>query len=217
MNGPRAVLWDLDGTLADSSEYHWRSWQDVLAAEGVRISREQFRATFGWRNSEILRLWLGEDAEGDRIARVGDGKEEAYRAFLRAEGIEPLPGAAEWVRALQAQGWRQAIASSAPRANIEVMVEALHFGSLLDGWLGAEDVSRGKPDPEVFLTGARRLGIPPERCIVVEDAPAGIEGARRAGMRCIGVGHGDVGAADLVVPTLADLPPGAFDTLLGGS
>lgn len=213
---PRAVLWDLDGTLADSSEYHWLSWQDVLAAEGVHITREEFHATFGWRNSEILKRWLGAGAEPDRIARIGDGKEEAYRALLRSGGIDPLPGAAEWVRALHWDGWRQAIASSAPRANIEVMVDALRFGEVMDGFLGAEDVTRGKPDPEVFLTGARRLGVAPERCIVVEDAAAGIEGARRAGMRSIGVGGGNVGAADLVVRSLAELPPHTFSTLLGG-
>jgi beta-phosphoglucomutase len=212
---PGAVLWDLDGTLADSSEYHWLSWQDVLAAEGVRITREEFGATFGWRNSEILRLWMGGRATPEVIARVGDGKEEAYRALLRSGGIDPLPGAAEWVRALHEGGWRQAIASSAPRANIEVMIEALRFGPLLDGFLGAEDVERGKPDPEVFLTGARRLGVPPERCIVVEDAAAGIEGARRAGMRSIGVGRGNVGAADLVVASLAELSSDAFSRLLG--
>ena len=214
---PGAVLWDLDGTLADSSEYHWLSWQDVLAGEGVGITREEFHATFGWRNSEILKRWLGEAATPDRIVRIGDGKEEAYRALLRAGGIEPLPGAATWVRALRDGGWRQAIVSSAPRANIEVMVEALGFGPLLDTVLGAEDVANGKPDPEVFLSAAGRLGVPVERCIVVEDAPAGIEGARRAGMRSIGVGHGDVGAADVVVPTLADLLPGAFAELLSAS
>ena len=211
---PRAVLWDMDGTLADSSEFHWLSWQDVLAADGVSITRDEFHATFGWRNSEILRRWLGDGATPERIARIGDGKEEAYRALLRAGGIEPLPGAAEWIRTLRDAGWRQAIASSAPRANIETMVDALHFGALIDAFLGSEDVSRGKPEPDVFLTAAARVGVPPRRCIVVEDAAAGIEGARRAGMRCIGVGGGNVGAADLVVPALSDLHPDAFAELL---
>lgn len=210
----RAVLWDMDGTLADSSEFHWLSWQDVLAAEGVSITRDDFHATFGWRNREILKLWLGEGATPERIVRIGDGKEEAYRALLRAGGIEPLPGAAEWIRTLRDAGWRQAIASSAPRANIETMVEALHFGALIDAFLGAEDVTRGKPEPDVFLTAAARVGVPPERCIVVEDAAAGIEAGKRAGMVTIGVGGGNVGAADLVVRSLRDLPADAFSVLL---
>lgn len=211
----RAVLWDLDGTLADSSEYHWLSWQNVLTAEGVRITRQEFRATFGQRNSEILKRWLVEGATPERIARIGDGKEEAYRALLRAGGLEPLPGADRWVRALRDGGWRQAIVSSAPRANIEVMVEALGFAPLFDAILGAEDVARGKPDPEVFLTAAGRLGVPPHRCIVVEDAAAGIEGARRARMKSVGVGHGDVADADLTARSLAELAPDTFEKLLG--
>ena len=212
---PRAVLWDLDGTLADSSEYHWRSWQAVMDAEGVTITRDEFFATFGQRNEEILRGWLGPSADTARIQRVGDVKEVAYRSYVAAEGIAPLPGAAEWARSLHAAGWRQAIASSAPRLNVEVMHEALAFHGLIETLVSAEDVRAGKPDPEVFLVAASRLGVTPERCVVVEDAEAGIEAACRAGMRSVGVGTGNVAAADLVVASLADLPPEAFEELVG--
>ena len=212
---PRAVLWDLDGTLADSSEYHWRSWQAVMGPEGVTITRADFLATFGQRNEEILRGWLGASADAARIQRVGDAKEVAYRSYVAAEGIAPLPGAAEWVRSLHASGWRQAIASSAPRLNVEVMHEALAFQGLIETLVSAEDVRAGKPDPEVFLVAASRVGVTPERCVVVEDAEAGIEAASRAGMRSVGVGTGNVGAADLVVASLAHLPPGGFEKLLG--
>jgi len=206
----------MDGTLADSSEYHWMSWQEALAAEDVPITRDKFDATFGWRNAEILRLWLGNDADPERIVRIGDGKEVAYRALLRSGGVEPLPGAAEWVTRLRAEGWQQAIASSAPRANIEAMLDALRFTELVDAYLGAEDVTRGKPDPDVFLNAAEQLGVLPERCVVVEDAAAGIEGARRAGMISIGVGGGAVEAADVVVLSLSDLSDDAFSDLLRG-
>ncbi len=212
---PRAVLWDLDGTLADSSEYHWRSWQAVMSPEGVTITRAEFFATFGQRNEEILSGWLGRCADTARIQRVGDAKEVAYRSYVAAEGIAPLPGAAEWVRSLHAAGWRQAIASSAPRLNVEVMHEALAFQGLIETLVGAEDVRAGKPDPEVFLVAARRLDVTPERCVVVEDAEAGIEAASRAGMRSVGVGTSNVGAADVVVASLAHLPPEAFEELLG--
>lgn len=204
----------MDGTLADSSHYHWESWQDTLAREGIRVTHADFEATFGMRNAEILRLWLGADADPARIARIGDEKEEAYRALLRTGGIEPLPGAAEWVAALHGEGWRQAVASSAPRANIAAMVAALGFGNLLDAYLGAEDVTRGKPDPEVFLSAAERLGVARERCVVVEDAAAGIEAARRAGMANIGVGDDSLGDADVLVRSLADLKADAFVGLL---
>ncbi len=214
MSAPRAVLWDLDGTLADSTEYHWRSWQVALESEGVPITRERFLASFGQRNEEILTAWLGVDAEAERIRRIGDAKEEAYRALVRGGGLEPLPGAAEWVRALDEAGWRQAIASSGPRANVEVMHEALGLGTYIATLVGAEDVARGKPDPEVFLTAAGRLGVAPHRSVVVEDARAGIEAARRGGMRSIAVGGGAGEDADVVVTSLADLARDTFDRLV---
>ena len=212
---PRAVLWDLDGTLANSREYHWRAWQAALARIGVEITEAQFAASFGQRNDAILAEWLGADADPAVVLQVGEEKEALYRDLVQSEGIEPLPGASEWVQALHDAGWRQAIASSAPRLNVEVMHGALGFGDAIEVLVGAEDVSAGKPDPEVFLLAAERLGTLPSRSIVVEDAAAGIEAAVRGGMASIGVGGGGVEAADLVVKHLTELPPGAFDRLVG--
>jgi HAD superfamily hydrolase (TIGR01509 family) len=216
MSPPGAVLWDLDGTLADSREYYWRAWVEAMGQEGMEVTREQFLASFGQRNDTILGEWLGSGPDAEQIRRVGDAKEAFYRELVRTEGIGPLPGAADWVRNLHAQGWGQAIASSAPRANVEVMHEALGFSGLIQVLVAAEDVSRGKPDPEVFLTAATRLGVSPDRCVVVEDAEAGIEAARRGGMASIGVGGGAVGAATVVIESLADLPPDAFRRLVEG-
>jgi beta-phosphoglucomutase len=209
----RAVLWDLDGTLADSTAIHWQSWQAALEPERVRITEADFLATFGQRNEEILRSWLGPGADAAHIQRVGERKELRYRALLAAQGLEPLPGAAEWVRRLASSGWRQAIASSAPRLNVQAMTRSLKFTSLLSTVVSAEDVAAGKPDPEVFLVAASRLGVPPNRCVVVEDAAAGVEAARRAGMACIGLGAGGL-RADVAVTSLADLAPDVFDMLL---
>lgn len=205
-----AVLWDLDGTLLDSEEYHWESWRDTMAAIGRPITRDQFLATFGLRNDEILPRWLGAGATLEEIARVSLEKERLYRALLRKGGVGPLPGAAEWVRRLNAEGWKQAIASSAPRQNVDVVLEVLGLGSFFQAVASAEDVTAGKPDPQVFLIAAARLGVPPAHCIVVEDAAAGIEAARRAGMRSIGVKRNGALAADLAVQSLADLPDDAF-------
>lgn len=208
------MLWDLDGTLADSRDWHWRSWRDVLEREGVAVTEADFMATFGQRNDDILRGWLGADAGIERIRRIGDAKEVSYRALIAASGLTPLPGAGEWVRRLHEAGWLQAIASSAPRENVRVMRRALGLESLIETFVGAEDVRNGKPDPEVFLTAAARLDVRADRCIVVEDAPAGVAAARRAGMRSIAVGGAAGEAADLVVRSLADLPDDAFDALL---
>jgi beta-phosphoglucomutase len=206
-----AVLWDMDGTLVASEEYHWLSWRDTMAEEGIPITHEEFMESFGQRNDTILARWLGPDAPSERVQRIGDTKEDLYRKLVREGGLAPLPGAAEWVKHLHHEGWSQAIASSAPRANVTAVLEVIQLAGCFQAIVSAEDVTRGKPDPQVFLTAASRLGLPPSRCIVVEDAPAGVEAARRAGMRSIGVRrNGPPLPADLAVTSLADLPPNAF-------
>jgi HAD superfamily hydrolase (TIGR01509 family) len=208
------VLWDLDGTLVDSEDYHWRSWRDTMRGDGVAISHDQFLASFGQRNDRILTAWLGEGIDADRLRRLGDMKELEYRRLAQTHGLAPLPGAAEWLARLHAKGWKQAIASSAPRENVDVMLRVLGLTRYFDAIVSAEDVTAGKPDPQVFLAAAFRLRLPPSRCIVVEDAPAGIEGARRAGMRSIGVSRGATLGADVFTRSLADLPEGVFESLI---
>ncbi|HLF24757.1 MAG TPA: beta-phosphoglucomutase family hydrolase [Anaerolineae bacterium] len=211
----RAVLWDMDGTLLDSAEYHWLAWREALLAEGYDLTRTRFNAAFGQRNDTILRTYFGPDFPSSEIERIGNAKEARYRERVRTRGIDTLPGARRWLDRLKAAGWRQAIASAAPRLNVETILDVLNLADYFDARVSAEDVQRGKPDPQVFLTAAERLGVPPAHCIVVEDAPAGIEGAHRAGMRAIGVltTHADL-PADLVIPRLDQLPDDAFDQLL---
>lgn len=211
------VLWDLDGTLVDSTELHWIAWRDTMAAEGVSITREMFEATFGWKNEPILRRWIGPEADTTRMRRMADRKERRYRAALRAKGLQPLPGAREWVERLHREGWKQAIASSAPLENIEAVVAVLDLGHDFEAVVSGDDVKEGKPDPRVFLLAAERLGVAPSRAIVVEDAAAGIEGARRAGMKSIGVNPKLRLDADLYVRTLEELPADAFSALSGAS
>jgi HAD superfamily hydrolase (TIGR01509 family) len=211
---PKAVLWDLDGTLVDSGEFHWRAWRETMRSNGVEISHEQFLATFGWRNDAILKNWLGPNLGEQDARRIGDAKEAHFRQLVRTAGITALPGAAEWVRRLSEAGWRQAIASSAPRANVEAVLEALTLAQHFQAIVSAEDVQRGKPDPEVFIKAAARVGSTPAESIVVEDAAMGIEAARRARMRSIGVTADGTLPANLSVPSLLDLLPDAFDWLL---
>jgi HAD superfamily hydrolase (TIGR01509 family) len=211
----RAALWDVDGTLIDSREYHWLSWQGALADEGFNVTPEQFADSFGRRNDEILRGYFPAYSP-DEIARVGEAKEVAYRRLVRERGIDLLPGVRRWLERLRDEGWRQAVASSAPRANLEVIIDVLGLSGYFAAVASAEDVTEGKPDPQVFLVAAAKLGVEPGGCVVIEDAPAGTEAARRAGMRCVGVlsSHSEL-RADIVVRTLAELPDAAFDDLLG--
>src|SRR4051812_21402292 len=214
---PKAVLWDLDGTLVDSEEYHWLSWRDAMRAEGIELGYDRFLASFGQRNDRILGTWLGGDADPERVRRIGDWKEAEYRRLAGERGLTPLPGAREWLERLRAAGWKQAIASSAPRLNVETMLHVLQLDALLDAIVSAEDVTRGKPEPDVFLAAAAKLAVPPSHCIVVEDAAAGVEAGRRAGMRTIGVNPRAPLAADVYVRSLTELSPEAFDRLIDGS
>jgi HAD superfamily hydrolase (TIGR01509 family) len=207
----------MDGTLIDSEEFHWISWRNTLANEGIAITREQFLSSFGQRNDSIIPRWLGAAATPERIEKIANAKEELYRHLVHRHGITSLPGVANWVHRLHNEGWLQAIASAAPRANIDAVLEALAATHIFQGIVSAEDVHRGKPDPEVYLTAAARVGVSPDRCIVVEDAVAGVEGARRAGMRSIGISHNGAHLpADVVVQSLEFLDSDAFEMLLQG-
>lgn len=186
-----------------------------MANEGIVITREQFRSSFGQRNDSIIPSWLGAAATPERIERISNAKEELYRQLVQTEGMTPLPGVASWLHRLHEQGWLQAIASAAPRANIEIVLEVLSASRFFQGIVSADDVHKGKPDPEVYLIAASRVGASPDKCIVVEDAVAGVEGARRAGMRSIGVSHnGNHLPADVVVSSLELLDSDAFEMLL---
>ena len=211
----RAVIWDVDGTLIDSGALHFEAWQEILRAEAFDLTYAQFHATFGQRNDGVLRAVLGPDLPDAEVERISRAKEALYRDLLRRRGIETLPGVRGWLDHLHGVGWRQGIASSAPHANLEAIVEILGLGAYFDAVVSGDDVTHGKPDPEIFLLAASRLRVEPKRCVVIEDAPVGVEGARRAGMRSIGVlfAH-DTLAADLVARSLADVSPGMLEQLV---
>lgn len=214
-NQPRAVLWDLDGTLIDSMPYHWQAWNDVLQPLGYHFSVESFLPTIGLRNEEIVRDFLKLDRPTGELERLVLAKEERYRVILREQGLTLLPGVDDWLTRLTAAGWRHAIVTSAPRLNVAATMRVSDLDRRVDLIVCAEDVLNGKPHPEPFLLAADRLGVDPARCIVVEDAPPGLKGARRAGMKTIGVltTHAAL-EADRVVKSLVDLAGDAFEQLM---
>lgn len=211
-NSRKAVLWDLDGTLIDTAPFHWMAWRDMLARINTALTWEEFWPTFGMRNDAIIPMWFGEDVTAEDIIRIGNEKEAHFRELLGKQPIQPLPGVVEWITTLRQRGWLQAIATMTPRANVDQILDRLDIRNKLDGMVTAEDVVRGKPEPDVFLAAARLLDVPPSTCVVVEDSEAGIEAARRAGMRSIGVRPGLT--AGLVVDRLDQLPPDAFENAL---
>lgn len=211
----RGVIWDLDGTLIDSSRLHFDAWRELLAPEGVELDWPGFITGFGRRNDEWLPELLGASTAPEDIRRIGDAKEARYREMLAEQGLAVLPGVLETLRALRADGWRHGVATSAPVENLGIILEATGLAGFMDGWAGSEDVARGKPAPDVFLLAAERIGVAPARAVVVEDAVAGVLGARRAGMATIGVGphHAELGA-DRSAETLGGLPLETFGELV---
>jgi beta-phosphoglucomutase len=208
-----AIIWDLDGVLIDSGEYHFRAWREVMRDVCHReFTVDEFKRTFGMRNREMLRDVLGAQVATAEVDHLSEVKEARYRELVRTEGLNLLPGVETWLASARSAGWQQALASSAPRANVDAVMEASHIHDYFSTLVAAEDVCHGKPDPEVYLTAAGRLDVEPSHCIIIEDAPAGVQGAHSAGMACIGVltSHQTL-AADIVVSTLADIP---FDSAL---
>jgi len=207
----KAVIWDLDGTLINSVDHHWEAWREVMAEENITLSHEDFVADFGKRNDEILRGRIDPQMSDAEVARIALSKEEKYRYFIRTKGLVLLAGAENWLRQLQADGWLQALGTSAPRGNIDAVFDVLDIEKYFNAVMSSEQVKAGKPEPDVFLAAAEKMSIAPERCVVVEDAPAGTEAARRARMTSVGVltTH-DKLTADLVVATLEDIPQDYF-------
>jgi beta-phosphoglucomutase len=183
---PFAALWDMDGTLVDTAELHFEAWQQACTELGRDFTRADFAATFGQRNPEIIRFLFGDRFNQNEIDRLGDHKEELYRAAAQ-KGVMLLPGVRPLLEGLHAAGWRQAIGSSAPHANLDLILRLTKSANLFSAVIGMEDTTRGKPDPQVFLVAAEQLGVPPARCVVFEDAVAGVQAARAGGMKCVAV------------------------------
>ncbi|HEX9039069.1 MAG TPA: HAD family phosphatase [Ktedonobacterales bacterium] len=219
--GRSAVLWDVDGVIIDSGEQHRLAWTAMAAERGLPYSDADFWATFGMRNQDIIPLVFGV-SEPAEVAAMASRKEELYREALRRDAVA-LPGARELMAALRAAGYHQALGSSAPIANIEAIIALLGLAPWLDGFISGERVTHGKPAPDIFLAGAGLLGVEPARCLVIEDAPAGVQAARAGGMRCVAVrraGQTDargLDAADRVVDSLLALDVTTVDALLGVS
>jgi beta-phosphoglucomutase len=204
-----AAIWDVDGTLVDTAELHFAAWTRLCKELGRPFSRADFAATFGKRNPEILAYLFGPVFTDSQIAELGHRKEEYYKAAAR-HGVDLLPGVRDLLMALKDNGVRQAIGSSAPLGNVDLIVSLTGTAEFFQAIVSSEDTTRGKPDPQVFLIAAERLGIAPAKCVVFEDAIAGVQAAKAGGMKCVAVhfvGHHPVeklreAGADLVERTL---------------
>ena len=214
----QGVLWEMDGVLVDTGHFHHQAWSETLSVCGMPFNHELFRSTFGMNNAGTLTTLLGQRPAPELLAEISDRMEQRFRQAMRGR-VQPLPGVLDWLKRLKDAGFQQAITSSAPPANIEALVDELGLHSYFDTVVSGFDLP-GKPEPTLFLEVARQLEVPPERCIIVEDAIAGVEAAKRAGMRCVAVTTTNpaeaLQAADVVVERLDILPAEPFQRLLKG-
>jgi beta-phosphoglucomutase family hydrolase len=179
------VIFDMDGVLVDSAAPHRESWKRLAAEIGGRITDEQFTRTFGRQNRDIIPILFG-PVDEVRLCVLADRKETIYRDLVRTD--PPIvPGVIELIRDLHGRGVRLAIGSSGPLANIRLVLEAMDVSELFTAIVSGDDVTRGKPDPQVFQLAAERLSLPPHRCVVIEDAPVGIQAAKAAGANAVAV------------------------------
>ena len=212
------VIFDMDGVLVDSYETHWHSWTQTAAEHGLTISPEDFARTFGRTSREIiLTLWPGRFSDTE-ILEFDRKKEAHYRENLEIDFPE-MDGASELIGALAEAGFALGIGSSGPPENVELVRRKIRNGNLFSQTVNGTEVKKGKPDPQVFLLAAQKLGLAPAKCAVVEDAIAGVEAARRAEMTAIGL-TGTTTAeklgerAHLVVSSLRELTPAGIAELI---
>lgn len=180
MNQTLGFLFDNDGVLIDSQEFHWRAWQELMQKKNnFFLDEKTFLATFGKRNDLILRPIFSQasDKEIDDIAKE---KEAIFRSLIKGN-IKLLPGMENFLEQLKEKKVPRIIASSTPIANLKLFLSDTILGKYFDHFVSAEEVAHGKPYPDVFLEGAKRINLKPEKCIVIEDAPVGIEAGKRAG------------------------------------
>ncbi len=200
------VIFDMDGVLVDSYRPHLESWQLTAGEYNLEMTEPQFARYFGYTSREIIHAIWGDAFTDDRIRQFDRRKEAIYRELIHKD-IPAVPGLHDLLKSLAADGAKMAVGSSGPIENINLVLDRLGIRNYFSGLVSAQDVTAGKPNPQVFLKAAEKMNLLPARCVVIEDAPPGIQAAHAAGMKCIGLttSHPEerISAADFVSANLS--------------
>ena len=207
----KGVIFDWDGVIVDSSDLHLKSWETLANELKLPLPNDHFEKGFGKRNETIIPQILGWSKDPVQINHWGKRKEEIYREFGNKDGIKLAPGSKDFLKQIPSSTFRCSIGTSTERKNVELAISQHDLSQYFLGAACSEDVSKGKPDPEVFLKAAKVLSITPKDCVVFEDSPHGIEAAIRAGMKTVALTTTHPSTTfmhlnpDLLVASLADL------------
>jgi beta-phosphoglucomutase len=217
-NRGKGVIFDLDGVLVNTGEFHRRSWYDLAQREGFEMSDELFYSTFGMQNYQIIPMLVGREVTAEELERLSEWKESRYRELISGK-LKLLDGVKELIEDLKRAGFLLAIGTSTPLVNLEFMLENVPVDGWFDVYVTGEDVKRGKPEPDTFIMAAEKLSLPRENCVVVEDAVQGVAAGKAAGMAVVAVTttreRKELAEADLIVDSLAELKAEDFEKLLG--
>lgn len=182
-----ALILDMDGTMVDSMPAHGRSWETFTKRHCVDMSVEEvLRKTTGKTGVECIRILMGDDVGDEDAKRLIDEKEALYREYF-ARDFREVAGFGRFAALAQQRGLKLAVATAGDKNNIAFVLERLQLAKRPEAIVGGDEGIAGKPEPDLFLEAARRVGAKPQECIVFEDAPFGIEAARRAGMRAVAI------------------------------
>lgn len=203
MTGEFAVIFDMDGVVVDNTKYHILTWKNFSKTLGFPVSAKTVKEKFlGRLGREIMRSLLPKKISRKQLEKLDAQREACYRKIY-AKAIKPVKGLPGFLKHLQSQKVKIAMATSAPPANVKFVLSKTGLKKYFKIIIDANGVKRGKPYPDIFLKAAKRLKVSPKNCVVFEDAMHGIEAARRAGMKVVGVATShhpkEIGHTDLVI------------------
>lgn len=213
------AIFDFDGVIINSAAQHEESWERLAAEIGKPLPPDHFERSFGMKNAHIIPNLLDWSHDPAEIERLSLRKEELYRIVVEEKGLEPIPGVVNFLEFLQRSGVPCVIGSSTQKLNITSAFQRLGIGHFFADMATSEDVTKGKPDPQVFLVAASKIQMPPQRCVVFEDAVVGVQAGKAAGMRVVAVTTTNppekLRQADLVVDRLDTIRPETWDHFFG--
>jgi len=204
----KTILWDMDGVIADSNSFHFAAWQETFAKRGIEFTKEYFTKLFGTRNDFIIHSVMGEELPERDVKIMIQEKEENFRRKARGN-ITPFPGVVKLLNVIKNGNFKLGLVSSAPQENIDLVIGELNLEGFFDCIVFGQEVSESKPSPQIYLLAAEKLEVAPKDCVVIEDSPLGVKGAKSAGMRCLAITNThprqELEDADKVVDSLGNI------------